>query len=139
MLSEEDRTRLRLLADGTLYDDAMEFAREQKRVANDGQFGHQIQGLKEYAADWDRLTRFVNHQNDRIDREQLGAYRSFYRALREKLNGIGETAENEFVPKGLTKNETRELTSAYASRMGSAFIRHLAAEMLWQKEVVKNG
>jgi hypothetical protein len=136
-VTPQQETELTLLADGKLYQEAVNFAQEQRAVIDDRQFRHQIQGLLTFSRSWEELTRFVDHQRDRTWTGRRESYQAFYDALHRYLHQLGAALKDtyHFVPDDLTKRETDQYTEFFAGQLASTFIQHLAAEMMWQKEV----
>lgn len=135
--TSEQEAELRLLADGELYREAANLASEQRDVIGDRQLGNQMNGLLEYSRSWEELTSFVAHQKDRNWTGRRQAYQGFYSALHQYLNDLRADVKDQhhFVPDGLTNREAKERTRFFAGWLARAFIQHLVAEMMWQKEV----
>jgi hypothetical protein len=133
-LTSEQREKIRLLSDDEMYRDAIAFAEKQEKIITYRQFGHQIQGLQEYARSFKELAAFVKHQRRRDWAGKSQSFEAFYTALHEYLNQLRGAVQEKygFVPDDLTHNETREQTEFFAGLLAHEFIQHLAAEMMWQ-------
>ncbi len=139
-VTPEQEEQIRLLSDGELYHQAITFVRNQESVQNVLEiknYGHQLNGLLEFARSWQELWRYVTKQQPRDWQGKKQAYVHFYGAVKFELEAIRKLAQLKFVPDGLAKNETRTLTDQYAGILAAEFVRHLVAEMLWRKEITK--
>jgi len=133
-LTPEQETQIRLLSDTDLYAQAQDFARTHPPVEPS-----QIAGLLEFSRSWQELEQFVKHQKD--DRDwgtgSKAHYRDFYAALDAYLDKLRQDVQGRygFVSDDLTKKQTRRRTARFAGLLAREFIQHLAAEVLWKKEV----
>ncbi|MGC9396914.1 MAG: hypothetical protein ACP5J4_18875 [Anaerolineae bacterium] len=136
-LTPDQETHIRMLSDREIYQAAMTFANEQQDVIAYSQFNSQINGLLQFSRSWSELIGFVNHQKSRNWQGVRQSYGEFYTALNQQLNDLRRKVKDEFVPDDLTKRESNELTDYFAGLLAHEFIQHLAAEMMWKKEVKK--
>jgi hypothetical protein len=136
-LTPEQETQIRLLSDGDIYRAAMTFANEQEDVIAYSQFNSQVNGLLQFSRSWGELTSFVKHQKSRDWQGVRQSYGEFYTALKSQLDDMRGDVKGKygFVPDDLTKRESNELADFFVGLLARAFIQHLAAEMMWKKEV----
>lgn len=127
-LGREEQERLRLLSDGALYEQAMQFVKQNDTVDN-----AQVNGLVSHAQDWHNLEMFVRHQASRDWQKRKRHYRDFYRALQTQLGQLRAQAKKHFVPESMGKSQSREQTAFYAELLAREFIQHLAAEILFRE------
>lgn len=133
-LTVKERDKIRLLSDGKLYDDAIRVAGEHEEVIAYGEFGHQVNGLDEHADSFRDLDAFVTHQRERDWTGRSQSFEGFYTTLARYLSELRDLVQDEygFVPEGLTKNDRRQQKDVFAGLLAREFVRHLAAEMMWQ-------
>ena len=139
-LTPDQEPQIRLLSDGDIYRAAMTFANEQQKVIEYSQFNSQINGLLQFSRSWSELTGFVNHQKSRDWQGVRQSYGGFYTALSQQLKELRRDVKDKygFVPDGLTKRESNELTNFFAGLLAREFIQHLAAEMMWKSKEVQS-
>jgi hypothetical protein len=129
-LSPEEQERIRLLSDGEIYQQAIEFAKEQEDIIAYRQFGHQVNGLEEHARSFKELEVFVDHQKNRNWEDKRQSFEGFYTELANYLNDLRGDVKDEY---GLVSSEGAEnQTNFFAGLLAREFVQHLAAEMKWQ-------
>jgi hypothetical protein len=134
-LSPEEQEKFRLLSDGKLYQDAIDFAGRTPPIEKS-----QMAGLLEYSHAWEALETFVKHQKDDRDwgepgRSNRAHYQEFYNELSAYLSDLYDDVQQKYgfvFPEGLTKNEKKDQIDFFAGLLAQEFIQHLAAEMMWQ-------
>lgn len=130
-LTTGHQVQIRLLSDSDLYRQAITFAQKHPSIEN-----RQMTGLVEFSRSWKELTDFVKHQKGR-DWGKKEHYSKFYTALDAYLTDLRRDVKNKhgFVPDGLTTSEARGYTDYFSGLLAREFIQHLAAEMMWKREV----
>ena len=84
-VTTEQARKIRLLSDGKLYDEAVEFASQHaaSKVSN-----AQLSGLRNAvgAGDWNEIPKYINN---RLSRNTLpDGLKAFYRELKKYLDGL---------------------------------------------------
>ncbi|MCL4298482.1 MAG: hypothetical protein KJ077_22285 [Anaerolineae bacterium] len=125
--------KIRLLSDGVLYREALEFIKTQGIV--DGQ--KQMTSLTRYTQSWADLTHFVEHQEERDWPGKRAYYKQFYAALRDYLKSVRQRVEAEWFPppRELTKTDKQQWLDHFSILVGREFAQHLAAENLYREKV----
>jgi hypothetical protein len=132
--TSEEATRIRVLGDGVLYDEARSFV--AKYCVDHYPKPAQIQGLLEYSNDWNTLISFVKHQAD--DRDQH-ADKEFYQSLKRWLNEFRSRVQTEwgFTFGEMSKDQLNKKLGVFCGLLAQDFIQHLAAEMRYQSALNK--
>ena len=131
-LTLEQKNRLRLLSDGELYREAVEFIRN----SDISKVKHaQVKGLESYAVASEGISGILSFARHQQNKGQ--AYAEFYQALTKKLEELQGRVKDKygFVPEGLTKKDKKEYTESYGLLVAREFLHHLAAEYLYIESV----
>lgn len=130
-----DPRRINLLSDTVLYAEAVAFVAEHPMPKQS-----QLMGLQQFSRTWDELKDYINHQRGR-DWGRDTTTPLFYDALRDYLGtGGGKKPASLFqritdafglvAAEGLTKQQQRDATEAWAGALAAAFITHLVCAAL---------
>ena len=132
----EKGREIRLLSDGELYKEAIDFAKRHQdaKVSNT-----QLNGLQNAvgAGNLDEISRYVNN---RLERDTIyEELRAFYQELKTYLTVLHEKVERiQLVvrPEEITRAERRQLESEinrFTHILAQEFIQHLVAEYNYQR------
>ncbi len=129
---QDPQDTIRLLSDGQLYRDALDFIEAQGTI--DGRT--QLASLLSYTQSWADLTNFVQHQSQRDWIGKKSYYGQFYAALNAYLKQLYQQTLQWFqLPDNLeTKKEIKKWQEKYAIRVAREFVEHLTFENLYREK-----
>lgn len=130
-VTPEQQSQIRLLSDGELYRDAVDFVDKSRIVDN-----KQMAGLLEFSRSWGELNKFVKHQKGRDWHGRNSHYTDFYTKLSKFLDKLRTKikTDSDFVPNRSTNKETKKYADYFAGLLAREFIQHLVAEMMWKEK-----
>lgn len=131
-LTHQQLEKIRLLSDGQLYRDALDFIEAQGTI--DGRT--QLASLISYTQSWTDLTGFVRHQSQRDWIGKKSYYGQFYTALDSYLKQLYQQVLKEFpLPDNYeTKAQKRNWNEHCAIRVAREFVEHLTFENLYREK-----
>lgn len=129
----EQATKIRLLSDGILYREALDFIKTHGTI--DGY--KQMTSLIRYTQSWDDLEGFVKHQQERDWPGKRAYYKEFYTIMLDHLKSLRKRVETEWFPppSGWTKAQKQDWLNELSILVAREFTQHLAAENLYREKV----
>lgn len=128
-LTRKQKNKLRLISDGELYKEAMQFIKDNGTTSN-----AQIKGLENIARaskGISSILAFARHQKSK-ERDYSAFYSSFIKKLEEIQTRYKDSYG--FIPEGISKKEYKEY---YGLLLAREFIYHLAPENIFMEDYLK--
>ena len=138
-LTIDQAQKIRLLSDGKLYDEAVNFVADHPDYTHSKVSKTQLNGLQNAlgAGKWTEIFGNSGYIKNRLNRDTMpDDLKRFYQDLQKYLDELYKQIEDRFkIDEDLTRAQKTQAKEQYAYLLAKEFIQHLVAETNYQQQI----